>query len=179
MQFADNGNTGAAWSREMIAGCAGALTVLPVVLTLGLLAFSALGAAASQVALIAAFVTASLGSVVHAAISRTRLPVAGPSLATALTLATLVIQLVADPRLAPATATGVQNIVALCGLAVLLSGALQVGFALLGLARLARLVPQPVLAGFMNSTALLVVLSQIPLLLDCRSTPGCILTAWR
>jgi MFS superfamily sulfate permease-like transporter len=60
----------------------------------------------------------------------------------------------------------VHNIVALCGLALVLSGVLQVGFALLGLARLARLAPQPVLAGFMNSAALLVVLSQIPLLLD-------------
>lgn len=166
MQFADNGDTGAAWPREMIAGCAGALTVLPVVLTLGFLAFSALGAAASQVALLAAFVTSSLGSAVHAALSRTRLPVSGPSPATALTLATLVIQLMADPRLAPATATGVQNIVALCGLALLLSGALQVGFALFGLARLARLAPQPVLAGFMDSAALLVVPSQVPLLLD-------------
>jgi sulfate permease, SulP family len=49
---------------------------------------------------------------------------------------------------------------------VLLSGALQVGFAWLGLARLARVVPQQVLAGFMNSAALLVVLAQVPLLLD-------------
>ncbi len=174
MHFTDPGSTGAAWPRETLAGCAGALTVLPVVLTLGLLAFAALGAAAPQVALLAAFVTASIGSAVHAALSRTRLPVSGPSSATALTLATLVTQLVADPRLAPTTGAGVQGIVALCGLALLLSGALQVGFALLGLARLARLAPQPVLAGFMNSAALLVVLSQVPLLLDLPlgSWPG-------
>lgn len=72
----------------------------------------------------------------------------------------------ADPRLTPATAAGLQGIVALGGLALLLSGALQIVFALLGLARLARVVPQPVLAGFMNSAALLVVLAQVPLLLD-------------
>ena len=166
MHITDQGSTGAAWPRETLAGCAGALAVLPVVLTLGLLAFAALGAAAPQVGLLAAFVTASIGSAVHAALSRTRLPISGPSSATALTLATLVTQLVADPRLAAATGAGIQGIVALCGLALLLSGALQVGFALLGLARLARLAPQPVLAGFMNSAALLIVLSQVPLLLD-------------
>jgi SulP family sulfate permease len=166
MPLTDQGNAGAIWPREVIAGCAGALTVLPVVLTLVLLAFSARGAAAPQVGMLVAFVTASIGSAVHAALSRTQLPASGPSSATALTLATLVMHLVADPRLSPATATGVHNIVALCGLALVLSGVLQVGFALLGLARLARLAPQPVLAGFMNSAALLVVLSQLPLLLD-------------
>jgi len=166
MQITDDGRARPGWAPETLAGCAGALATLPVVLTLGLLAFSALGAAAPPVGLLAAFMTASIGSCVHAALSRTSLPVSGPSSTTALTLAALVIQLVADPRLAPATGAGVLSIVALCGLALLLSGALQIGFALLGLTRLASLAPQPVLAGFMNSAALLVVLSQIPLLLD-------------
>jgi MFS superfamily sulfate permease-like transporter len=162
----DDGGTGRGGIREIWAGCTGALTVLPVVLTVGLLAFSPLGAAAPQVALVAAFVTASIGSLVHAVLSRASLPVSGPSSATALTLASLVAQLLADPRLAPDHAVGLQGVVALCGLSVLLSGALQIGFAALGLARLARIVPQPVLAGFMNSAALLVLLAQVPLLLD-------------
>ena len=166
MHIKNDGRARAHWAREALAGGAGALAMVPVVLTLGLLTFSALGAAAPQVGLLAAFVTASLGSMVHATLSRAGLPATSPSSATALTLAALVTQLVADPQLAPATAAGVQGIVALCGLAVLLSGAVQVGFALLGLTRLARLVPQPVLSGFMNSSALLIVLSQLPLLLD-------------
>jgi len=152
--------------REMLAGVAGALAVLPIVLTLGLLAYAPLGAAAPQAGLLAAFVTVGIGGLLHAALSRTRMPVSGPSSVTALTLAALVAQLVADPRLAPGTGAGVPGIVALCGVVLLLSGALQVGFAMLGLARLARVVPQPVLAGFMNSAALLIVMSQLPLLLD-------------
>ncbi len=135
-------------------------------LTLGLLAFAPLGTAAPQVGLLAAFVTVDIGGLLHAVLSGTRMPVSGPSSVTALTLAALVAQLVADPRLAPTTGAGLQGIVALCGVALLLSGALQVGFALLGMARLGRVVPQPVLAGFMNSAALLILLSQLPLLLD-------------
>lgn len=166
MHLGDDGRIGQGWMRETLAGCTGALTVLPVLLTLGLLAFAPLGSMATPVALSAAFATASIGGLVHALLSRTSLPVSGPTSVTALTLASLVVQLIADPRLTPTTAAGVQGIVALCGLSVLLGGALQIVFALLGLARLARLMPQPVLAGFMNSAALLVVLAQVPLLLD-------------
>lgn len=151
--------------REVVAGCSGALAALPPTLTIGLLAFAPLGAAAPQIAVFAAFVTAGIGGLAHSLLSRTRMPVAGPSSATALTLATLVAQLLADPRLAPTSAPGLQDLVALCALAVLLSGVLQIAFALLGWARLARVVPQPVLAGFMNGTALLIALTQLPLLL--------------
>lgn len=166
MHPGDNGRAGSDWIRETLAAFTGALTVLPVLLTLGLLTFSTLGAQAPPVALLAAFVTASIGALVHATLSRTRLPSTGPTTATALTLAALVAQLAADPQLAPGTSAGVQGIVALCGLAVLLSGLLQVAFAWAGLARLSRMVPQPVLAGFMNGAALLMVLAQLPLLLD-------------
>ena len=37
--------------------------------------------------------------------------------------------------------------------------------ALLGVARLSRFVPQPVLAGFMNGVAVLILLAQLPLLM--------------
>ncbi len=150
---------------EALAGCMGALAVLPAVLTIALLPYAALGAAALQAALLAAFVTAAVGGLAHALLSRTQLPVTGPSSPTALTLATFVVQLAAEARLSPATAPGLPDIIALCALAVLLSGALQVLYALCGLARLARVVPQPVLSGFMNSTALLIMIAQAPLLL--------------
>ena len=166
MHYRDDGRTSPSWPREILAGCTGALTVLPVLITLGVLALSPLGAAALHVAVLAAFVTSGIGGLVHAVLSRTAMPVSGPASATALTLAALVAQLIADPRLAPGTAGGVSGVIALCGLSVLLGGAVQIGFALLGLARLARMVPQPVLAGIMNSAALLVVLGQVPALLD-------------
>lgn len=166
MNLRDEGQAAQGWTREALAGCTGALVVLPVLLTLGLLAYLPLGAAAPQAGLLAAFITAGIGGLLHAMLSRTSLPVAGPSSPTALTLVPLVVQLAADPALAPGSVAGVQGIVALCGLSLLLAGALQIGLAMSGVARLARVVPQPVLAGFMNSAAVLVVLAQLPLLLD-------------
>lgn len=151
-------------AHEIAAGVTGTLAVLAVPLSLGLIAYAPLASAALVPGLVAVFITAALGGLLYAAISAARLPAAGPSSATALILAGLVAALVADARGAGDTA-GVAAVVAVCGLAVALSGVLQILLAWLGLARLARLVPRPVLAGFMNGVALLILLHQLPLLL--------------
>ena len=156
---------------EVQGGTVGSLSVLAVVLTLGLLAFSPLGAAAPAVGLSATFVTAVMGGLVYAAAGRSALPAAGPSSATALILASLVTTMLADPRLVQRPDTGV--IVAATGAAVTLSGLFQLLLARLGLTGLARLVPRPVLAGFMNGVALLILFGQLPLLLGLL--PGALL----
>lgn len=48
---------------------------------------------------------------------------------------------------------------------VLLGGALQIGLALLGVARLMRFVPRSVMVGFVNALAILIALAQLPHLL--------------
>ena len=60
MDCKDDGQTSPGWAREILAACTGALTVLPVLVTLGVLAFSPLGAAAPQAAVMAAFVVATI-----------------------------------------------------------------------------------------------------------------------
>jgi len=148
-----------------LGGIVGSLSVLAVPLSLGLLAFSALGTMAAPVGLLATFVTATVGGVVYALAGRARVPASGASSATALVLAALVLSLLADPRLASEGHADLPRVLALCALAVALSGLLQMALALAGLARLARLVPRPVLAGFMNGVSLLIVVGQLPLLL--------------
>lgn len=163
---------GSGWA-DVQGGTVGSLSVLAVILTLGLLAFSPLGASAASVGLAATFVTAVVGGLVYAAAGRAVLPAAGPSSATALILASLVATLMADPRLQQRLDVGV--IVAGSGAAVALSGLLQVALARAGLARLARLVPRPVLAGFMNGVALLILVGQLPLVLGLLPGAG---AAW-
>jgi MFS superfamily sulfate permease-like transporter/CRP-like cAMP-binding protein len=155
---------------EIRGGIVGSLAVLAVPLSLGLLAFSALGAQAAPVGLMATFVTATVGGVVYGLASRARTPAAGSSSATALVLAALVASLLADPRVASGGSPDLPRVLACCALAVALSGLLQMAFALAGLARLARLVPRPVLAGFMNGVSLLILVGQLPLLLGLQ--PG-------
>ena len=155
-----------AWlSRATLAGGVNALASLAIILTLGLVAFAPLGADAARVGIAASFATVIAGSLVYAWRGSVVVPVGGPSSATALILAGLVAQLAHDSALNLATASGLAALSAVAATSVVLMGLLQMVFGLLGLGRLARFVPQPVLAGFMNGVALMILVTQVPPLL--------------
>ena len=155
-----------AWlPRVTLAGAVNAVTSLAIVVTLGLVAFAPIGAAAASVGIGASFATVIAGGLVYAWRGSVAFPTGGPSSATALIVAGLVAQLARDPALNLASLSGLSALTALVGTSVILMGLLQIVFALLGLARLARFVPQPVLAGFMNGVALMILAAQVPALL--------------
>lgn len=169
------------WWSELQGGVVGSLAVLAVPMSLGLLAWAAPGAPGVQVGLWATFVTSALAGLLYPFISGSRLPVSGPSSATALILAGLATRLHADPRLATGgsgTAGTLLTLAGLCALTVSLSGLLQMVVAQAGLARLARLVPRPVLAGFMNGVSLLILWGQLPLLLGLAPGTALDAAAW-
>lgn len=164
----------APWGRELLAGATGSVVMLAVVLTIGLIGVAPLGVAAMSQGVAGAFVAATVGGLVFALISRSAMPVAGPSSATALIYAAALVPLLNDPQLRGAAdlalvfTAGATLVVAM--------GVLQIAFAAIGLGRLAQFVPQPVLAGFMNGVAVLIFLAQVPSLLGVA--PGAGLTGW-
>ncbi|MCY7315452.1 MAG: cyclic nucleotide-binding domain-containing protein [Rubrivivax sp.] len=149
------------------AGAVGALVTVAIVLTLGVIAFaplSQLGAAGAQAGIVAAFLCVVLSAAVYALLGNSVMPAGGPSSATALLAAALLARVVATAGdVAPAELL-LQAWVCLAA-AVTSMGALQLLMAALRLGRLASVVPQPVLSGFMNGIALLILLSQLPALL--------------
>jgi sulfate permease, SulP family len=149
---------------QFLAGSVGSIASLAIVLTIGLLAYAPLGAIAPEVGIPAAFNTAVLGGLVMALLGRSALPTGGPSSATALIFAALVAQLMVDPQLNLAHPRDVALLIALASVAVLTMGALLIVFGLLRLGSMAQYVPQPVLAGFMNGVAILILLAQLPML---------------
>jgi len=151
--------------RALLAGSVSALAALAIVLTLGLLGFAPLGSAAARLGIAAAFSGVIAGGLVYAWLGSTAAPTAGPSSATALIFAGLVAQLAHDPLLDIHTERGLLALITVAATCVVLMGVLQVLLGLAGIGRLARFVPQPVLAGFMNGVALLILLSQVPPLL--------------
>ncbi|CAN5855499.1 hypothetical protein BH11PSE8_BH11PSE8_31110 [soil metagenome] len=168
----------ARWTREAGAGALGQLITIAPVLTLGLLAYAPLGSVAVQVGMPASFVASALGGVIFARVCGSGMPTAGPSSACAVILAALVAQLAGDSQLTlanPAHLAQIVAVVSICGMA---TGVLQMVFGTLRMGSLAKFVPQPVLAGFMNGVALLMLLAQVPQLLGIGSVQVPIWQRW-
>ncbi|CAN5182105.1 hypothetical protein BH11PSE9_BH11PSE9_02890 [soil metagenome] len=147
-------------------------------LTLGLLAYAPLGAMAVQVGMPASFLASAVGGAIFARLCGGGMPASGPSSACAVILAALVAQLAADPQLRLADPAHVAQIVAVVSVCGMLMGLLQMGFGLLRLGTLAKFVPQPVLAGFMNGVAVLMLLAQVPTLLGIGSAHAPVWRHW-
>jgi MFS superfamily sulfate permease-like transporter len=166
---------GLLWWRDGVAGSIAAIVTIASLLTLGLLAYAPLGEAAIGVGMQAAFTAAAVGGLVVALFGRAAMPTAGVSSATTLILASLVAQLA--PSLHGAdSAAAIGAVVCVTSACVVMAGVLQLLFGVLRLGSLVRLVPLPVLAGFMNGVAILIVVAQLPLLLGLA--PGALERGW-
>ena len=155
----------AAWRADVLAGSVGSVVTLASWLTLPLLAFVALGPSAAPVGMLAGGEASLVGGFVVALIGRSAMPAAGLSSATTLLFAAAVATLSADPALQPLSRPGhLAALLATISCCVVLMGALQMLFGWLRLGAVAKYVPQPVLAGFMNSVAVLMVIAQLPAL---------------
>src|SRR3990167_3212507 len=150
--------------RELWAGMAGLFISLAPVLTMGLLAFAALGPQAAALGIPASLVSSVVGGAVFAWLSRAPMPAGGPSAGPVLVLGTVVARVVADPAFTMGDPAAMAGMLALAATAVIAMGACQIALGLSGLVRFAKFVPQPVLAGFMNGVALLALLALLPLM---------------
>ena len=166
---ADRAPGSAIWHKEILAGAVASIATLAVILTLGLVGFAPLGGQASSLGITAAFVSVVLGGLAYGLLGGSAMPVSGPSSATALIFASLAAQLVGDAHVSATNASDLASVISLLCATVMLMGAMQVAMGIAGLGKLAKFVPQPVLAGFMNGVAVLIVVSQLPPLLGVAS----------
>ncbi|MGE5791533.1 MAG: SulP family inorganic anion transporter [Bacteroidota bacterium] len=141
---------------ELSGGVASAIPGLAHALTLGLLAFAALGPEHADLGIRAGFAAGIFGGIAATVRSGTPLPATGARASTSLILAGFVTMVAADPALG---AAGVFGLAILC---VAASGVLQILFGVFRLGSAAKFVPYPVLGGFMTGVAILIALSQVP-----------------
>ena len=145
---------------ELIGGTAGATASLALALSLGLLAFAPLGTEHARIGVFAGFALDFYGQIVAGLLGASAHPGSGPRASTSLVLGGLVAVLCADPALAPTALHGVERVVALAGLAVVLSGVLQIVAGALGAGQFTRYVPYPFIAGFMCGASALIIIAQ-------------------
>lgn len=127
----------------------------------GFIAYAALGIAFANTGIIAAFMASIVGSLIPALIRGSGPLIGGPRPAQTLIFAAMISSVAAY-----GVGDDFSRII-LGGMAcVALAGVVQAGFGLLGLGRIIRYVPVPVLAGFTNGVALSMIVSAASIILN-------------
>lgn len=152
------------WVRSALAALNSTAAMLPLMLGWAAITYGALGPAGTLVGLTAAAVASVLGSVANLALSRAPMPSAASSSSAALLLGACVVQLLRDESFRR-PGSGLVALLAAASLAVIASGLIMIALGWLRAGVLVRYVPRPVLAGFMNGVAVLMVLAQLPVIL--------------
>jgi MFS superfamily sulfate permease-like transporter len=147
--------------RELVAGVAAAIALLPTCLASGLLAYAPLGPAFSAHGAAAGLLGAAAGGCVAALAARSSFIVSLPRASTALVQAGLAGALLADQPFAVSPGLDVLAL----SVCLLLAGLWQIALGALDLGRIIKFTPHPVLAGFLNGVGLLIALGGLRVLL--------------
>lgn len=144
--------------RDLSGALSCLIASVPQTMAYGAIATAALGPQWTGFGIIAALLSSVIHGTLAVLFGSNPSTVSGPRAATALVFATMLVQLTALPVLSGADPL---LLLALAQLAVAGSGLIQVMLALLRVGRLASFIPYPVVAGFFNGSALLILFSQI------------------
>jgi sulfate permease, SulP family len=133
----------------------------------GYIAYAPLGHDYANTGIIAAFLASMLGSLIPAFIRGSAPMFGGPRPAQTLIFAALLGTVAASSGQDSALLVPVAAMAC-----VSLAGMIQIAFGLLGLGRIIRFTPVPVLAGFTNGVALSMILSALMIILDAEHALG-------
>jgi MFS superfamily sulfate permease-like transporter len=142
---------------DILAGVTVAFVTLPICLASGVLAFAPFGPEYAATGAAAGLTGAVYGGILTAIASRSSPVSSSPRTSVAFVYASLATALAGNSVVAH-DPSWLLSAMALC---VLLAGLWQVLFGAIGVARIIRFTPHPVLAGFLNGVAALIILAQL------------------
>ncbi|HEY1290643.1 MAG TPA: SulP family inorganic anion transporter [Burkholderiales bacterium] len=148
-------------------GLASSIVGLPYAVTAAMLAFAPLGPDYVGHGMLAGLVTALVAGLVT--INGTPCQISGPRGSVSVLTAGIVALALAHPALSDAGAALGPRVLGVLLLCLMMAGAIQVVFGVLGMGSALRFLPYPVISGFMVALGILVALPQVPTLLG---TPG-------
>jgi SulP family sulfate permease len=148
--------------RQIKAGSIVALVTLPIAISAGYVAYAPFGAAGAHIGVQAALYAAIFAGVAASLLGRSIAVIS--SLRAG--IAVIQSQIAATLLLIPAMASAPQLALAVMAVALAFAGLFQLALAFAGLERIARMIPYPVMAGFVNGVALLILQKQFTLIAD-------------
>ncbi|MGB5777151.1 MAG: SulP family inorganic anion transporter, partial [Sedimenticolaceae bacterium] len=152
-------------------GFASAMVSLPQVVGYGLIAFAPLGAEFAGSAAALGVYSAVFAEFVASLLGSSPIQITGPKVPLTLLAAALVAQIVSRPEVA-AVANEVRVLSVLSGVStsVMIGGLFQILLGASGIGAFTKYFPYPVIGGFMNGVAVLLIVAQIPPLLGVASS---------
>ena len=148
---------------DLRGGLASAIVGLPYAITAAMLAFAPLGPGYVGHGMLAGLVTALVAGLV--VIGGTPFQISGPRASVSVLMASIVALALAHPALGDAGAAQGPRVLGVLVLCLMMAGAIQVAFGVLGMGSALRFLPYPVISGFMVGLGILVAAPQIPALL--------------
>jgi SulP family sulfate permease len=157
---------------DLSGALAAAIITLPMSIGYGIIAFAPLGVEFAPKAALLGVYSAVFCGLMAGVFGGTPIQISGPKAPLTLVLATFVAGMFAKLSVAPQAALQPETLIGLAAVCVMIAGLCQVVLGSLGVGNLVKYVPQPVVAGFMNGIAFLLIVKQIRPILGVRgSTP--------
>jgi sulfate permease, SulP family len=148
--------------REISAGMTAGLGAVPVCIASGMLAYAPLGVPGIAKGAAAGLTGGALAGIFAAIFAAPSFVISAPRVSLSIIQATLAASLLKDPNFAGHPLL-IIDAMSLCGL---LAGIWQMLFSVLRVERIIKSTPHPVLAGFINGVAILVIFQQLVQLLN-------------
>lgn len=142
---------------DLSAGIGAGLAFLPLIVAVGFIAFGVLGPSVAGAMSVVIFATTLVGGVLVTVLARCPMLIGVTSGSSALVIAGLFAEMVNH-----GSAPGIAEAMAITLLISAVVAVVQFALVLAGAAYLGPLAPYPVVAGLVNGTAALVLLSQVP-----------------
>lgn len=157
---------------DLSGAISAAIITLPMSIGYGIIAFAPLGVEFAPKAALLGVYSAVFSGLLAGVFGSTPIQISGPKAPLTLVLGTFVAGMSARMAIAPHSALPAEILVGLAAACVMIAGLCQVIFGALGAGNLIKYVPQPVVAGFMNGIAFLLIAKQIrPILGIAENTP--------
>ena len=154
---------------NLLGAILGAVVTLPLSMGLGVLAFAPFGPELASRGVLAALYAAAFLGLVAILVGARGVAIYAPRSLVCFMIASVTADLYLDARWLPRDP---DSIAAAIFLLLALSGVFQLAFGLARLAKVVKFIPTPVMAGFQNSAALVIMASQMHVILGLAKRPS-------
>jgi SulP family sulfate permease len=154
------------WGPEFSGGLAGMLVSLPQSVALGVVAFAPLGGDYVSLGLVAGLFGGIIVTACSALFGGAPALISGPRASVSLVFAAILTSLLSLEVFATPGVDSRAAALSLAMIALMAAGGLQIAFGLCRFGEAIKFVPYPVIAGFLNAAAVLIILGQLRVVFD-------------